>query len=1105
MCAKQAEERFNGRLATYAVESDIDFAGLRIGRKDEKEWAAWAESLPLRMRVLMGPAGYRAEWAGAGGKERWRLVRGPGGGTSLIDLQRGTFRALGKPPALDFGARLAIAWRDGQHPKWGPARSCAASLEMASGASGILTVEALMVPGGAPPMTHLWLALAPWLGEAAQTLGLPVEMRLRLPGAGGTASLRLVSLDPVPMPKDALDLPSGLKEVPPRRQRRRLGKKTGKTKEIRSGSPARAAAAGPRPGLFSAMGTETVKVIFHQRLLDAIFADASRASSYISGFRGTRFTFPTSDWFEQIVQGAPLPADNQSPSVVPGLLVRVFLGQICPLLRSLGLSPSSPDLDAAIDALPDSEDKKKLKAFVAAVGRRGDRRALNQLVERLVPGLGPTSPGSSENPCLQLPQEDLSTLQGFRGHPLVRLAMAWYGLLLPSVNVRPKYRTRQEIEDAVAVFRPSGEVDIDGLAELVDINLDGFEHSITFGNQPLFTPPAFVDTTALRTIGQLHPWFRPLQDVRFGFLTEFSLAGAEVSCGVDVTPTLSAATVALGFFCPPCLLSLLMTGSASASVEDARFPVFLYVEQDPFRLSPPRWRAVFAEPQFGDVSADVVLFGINWILALLLSVIGSIVGDFVLEGILQSLGSELGDAADGLLEEVPLLDAGTIARLGQNPDVSFPEESRPGYEAPARAAGGYQFETLRQTARGLASRLDFPAAGGTLDTDVALVLGPQRAHRLAADLIWPSYFGTFETVKPDGSVSEIDWWAEAPDQTGMPARPPQAGGGPPPGLLLIPQNVGQSWWSFATVLEARIAWSGWRDLTDSPADQAVGDVVVSARCFGEAIETEVILYEECEDVTHLAAGLFDRGPRGTFNPLGPGGPGDPVERISSAGPRGVMLAGRYLERRGRPGAEGEPQGPGWADETTVGYWFEPEGGMPLPDDPGPAPQPGVMLCRDIVTLNTRQRERWVEASLQFTLPVFVGLEELVGIDTLDQFRFLPAISAALGEELPAEQDVSLNLFATGPLQTLNLPANRDWLRSLLLASAADLARRVGSTALGDFHYEYGLDFVPEIPPERLQQPLALLRLATVTTWPHGAPSKRVAFKWELRQSLLGRA
>ena len=188
---------------------------------------------------------------------------------------------------------------------------------------------------------------------------------------------------------------------------------------------------------------------------------------------------------------------------------------------------------------------------------------------------------------------------------------------------------------------------------------------------------------------------------------------------------------------------------------------------------------------------------------------------------------------------------------------------------------------------------------------------------------------------------------------GMPPRPPQAppGGGPPPGLLLIPQNVGQSWWSFATVLEVQIAWNGWRDLADSPADQAVADVVVSARCFGEAVETEVILYQDCEDVTHLAAGLLDRwgGPRQPFDPLGPDGPGDPVERVASGGPRGVMVAGRYLERRGRPGAEGEPPGPGWADETTVGYWFEPDRGRPHPDDPGPMPEPGVMLCQPGLT------------------------------------------------------------------------------------------------------------------------------------------------------------
>ena len=139
----------------------------------------------------------------------------------------------------------------------------------------------------------------------------------------------------------------------------------------------------------------------------------------------------------------------------------------------------------------------------------------------------------------------------------------------------------------------NAQVTIDELAELVDINLNDFEHSITFGNRPLFTPPVYVDTAALRAIGTLQPWFRQLQDIRFGFLTTLSLAGAELSCDIDITPALTPVTAVLGFFCPPCVLSLFMTGSASASVENATFPIFLYLEQDPLRLDPPRWRTVF--------------------------------------------------------------------------------------------------------------------------------------------------------------------------------------------------------------------------------------------------------------------------------------------------------------------------------------------------------------------------------------------------------------------------------------------------------------------------------------------------------------------------------
>jgi hypothetical protein len=170
----------------------------------------------------------------------------------------------------------------------------------------------------------------------------------------------------------------------------------------------------------------------------------------------------------------------------------------------------------------------------------------------------------------------------------------------------------------------------------------------------------------------------------------------------------------------------------------------------------------------------------------------------------------------------------------------------------------------------------------------------------------------------------------------------------------------------------------------------------------------------------------------------------------------------------------------------------------------------------VVTLNTRQRETWVEASLQFMVPVFIGLTETVSLAELNRFVFLPAIRSALGENFPAPQDVSLNLFATGPLQTLTQPANRDWVRDLLLSISTGLCRLTGISARGPFVYGYGIDLSsgrrtpPDEPltdfrPERFQQPLFVLRLGSVTTWPPGAPLKQVAFKWALDESLLGRA
>jgi hypothetical protein len=1091
-----------GIEATYTVTSDIDPARLLA---DSKGRAIAPDGVPLKLRLLADASAWRAVWADPEGNERYRLVRAAGGAVHLIDLAHRTRRLVDKLPTRKQTGRVEISRHEARHPKLGPLNRVAAHISFSESATAVATIDAF-VQGriACPPLAELWAGLAPWLGNDAVDLGLPVAMRIELLGdVEGVASMRLDSLRAADISHDAFDIPAGLKEIGSQSRRLRMKQPGAAPPALGEGAPAR-----PR-SLFTGMGPETVKVIADQMLVDAIFSDVRAATSYISGFSGTRFVLPTSDWFTQIVQSAPVPTDGQVPSVIPGLMVRVFLAQVCAALHALNLSAPVPDPSALAAALP--ADQTMLKAFLTAVATHGALRPLfASLLERIVPGLGPSSPRSGDEPCVGLILSDLESSVPFGSDSFVRLAEAWYGLLLPSINLRPIYKTRQEIEDAVAVFHPSGEVTIDELADLVDINLNDFEHSITFGNRPLFAQPAYLDTTALRLIGQALPWFRQLQNIRFGFLTELVLAGAAVSCNIDITPALTPATAVLGFFCPPCVLSLFMTGSASASIEDAHFPLFLYLEQDPLHLDAPRWRTVFAEPQISDVDANIFLIGFNVILALILDVIGNTAGGFILNEVLKSFGTGLGDAVDGILAKAPLLDAGTMARLGRDPDRIFPpnEQSLVAYEAPPRAAGGYQFETFRQAVQGTGTALEFPAAGGTLDTALALVLGPQRASKLSMDVAWPSYFGPFETRKPDGTVSDIDWWAEAPDQTGMPPRPPHAQNGPPPGVLLIPQNVGQSWWTFNTIIDVEIVWLGWRDLADSPADEPVADVQVRAWCRGEAAETEIIMYEECQDVTRLAAGLADRwrvDPSGPAGPIGPVGPVDPVGPLAAGGPSGVMIAGAFLQRQGRPGAEPSEFGPGWADGTVTSYRFDPRTDMPRPDDPGSPPVPGTILCRDIVTLNTRQRETWMEASLQFSLPVLVGLTESLSYLQLEDFVFLPAIRSALGEHYPVPETVALNLFATGPLQTLNLPANSDWIRDQLVSIATDLAGRTGMGALGPFHYDYGIDFVPTLVPEQLQQPLLKLRLASVTTWPFGAPLKRVAFKWELQESLLGRA
>ena len=96
---------------------------------------------------------------------------------------------------------------------------------------------------------------------------------------------------------------------------------------------------------------------------------------------------------------------------------------------------------------------------------------------------------------------------------------------------------------------------------------------------------------------------------------------------------------------------------------------------------------------------------------------------------------------------------------------------------------------------------------------------------------------------------------------------------------------------------------------------------------------------------------------------------------------GEIKVARFVGKPGDPAGE---FGPGWADGSMTGFWFDPRTGMPPPDDPGQPQVPGTLLCRNVVTLNARHRETWVEASLEFRLPVFVGLTETLTVAALDQ-------------------------------------------------------------------------------------------------------------------------
>jgi hypothetical protein len=58
-------------------------------------------------------------------------------------------------------------------------------------------------------MRALWLGLAPWLGSVAADLGLPVAVRIELPGDGASAELRLIDQDLIDLQPEDFVIPAG--------------------------------------------------------------------------------------------------------------------------------------------------------------------------------------------------------------------------------------------------------------------------------------------------------------------------------------------------------------------------------------------------------------------------------------------------------------------------------------------------------------------------------------------------------------------------------------------------------------------------------------------------------------------------------------------------------------------------------------------------------------------------------------------------------------------------------------------------------------------------------------------------------------------------------
>ncbi len=849
--------------------------------------------------------------------------------------------------------------------------------------------------------------------------------------------------------------------------------------------------------IFSGNANEMLKVEFAGAYLQSWFDSLRMASGYLGEFNGRNFNLSTANWPQQVLANAPWPANDQSRSILPLALIRAALVMLGSEIEGLGLASFNGDLDTAVAAIAEPARRLSWQGFIQRCAQANlravlDDYALNNPASRLA-RIGGTPTFLDFLAAIDAIVQDFGASPAqVRQNLQARLAMAWLSHLLPQVSAAPDLPSSRTRGNAI-VYYSAAKRDITielRVAELdltLNIDLFDWEHAIDFGRRPVLRPFVHTEASRLRAIGQAIPAFASLADIRFGYQTGVDLARVTLGLDIDIQPELTVGSFLGALLCPPCIAALFAAGSASAEITDTTWPVLVAASQPELGLDPPALRAFVGEPSFGDIDVSVALFSLNPAIVLAVDVIANIIADDVVEGLLRSLGRTVQPMADRFVQALALPAVRDIATTANaNPS------SMPAYTLRSRDLGPDYLVEMAELGQGPGGGpLIYPPQGVDAEFEVAVLMSQSFLSR--ALYVPSSPLAPLQTLKANGSLGDIDWWSEAPDLTGMPPRPMVTQQQPPP-ILLVPGNVGQSYWAYTALISVAGVSRSWRQLTNASPLEPIGDLVVEVLVRVESTRFEIIMFEDCEDITRLATGLMPGGPlQGAVRP------------IAGRPPEGGWIA----RRASRVPPRGDGVGPGGPEGLDYGF-FVPED-TPWPDDPGPAQVPGVMQCRTVVTVDVAERELWLDARLRMSFPIRIGWEQTFAWPKIPDsgINFLPTFDFQFVDRDFAESDLDFNLVASPPLETIGLADNRRWLRALMLDRARAALRRgdrldplpPGPSRL---HHRYGDELLATpLAPEQLRTSLEY-EIFRLNTFAGALQSRNLAIEIALRDPLRGR-